>query len=440
MIPLIIVAASVRSLTHGWDCISCKTNSMLAGNFASMRPDFNLTEPWWIDTIADAYAAVMLNNFGRNIAPAYNGSGVDTKIMVARALKKRNPKVEVWFYQPADRLGDTPFVQEALNAHPEWWLRDDNGNIMPFGGATSELKQIDSSVVGAQDYFANLSVSLFHDRAEAAALLDGVFVDGVSFRNPNPTNISGDRYASLFAGQMTMMEKLCANLKALNGHGEAIGNPLVQYGAIGPNPNSSIPAGANITKTLSHYDGAFDEMFGSFLTMQGGMFGNGEWDAEKMRFSFDAVIQASGQGKTIVIHAFPGPATVPFNSIGPVGNQFRTASWAGATKSPTDPALARNASQDRLVESLAPFLIVANEHVFFSYGWFYNVEDGYIPCPASIECGMPSDWFPEFSKPLGPPEGPATTDAERNVWTRKFAHATVSVDLRDRTRSRVDWS
>lgn len=239
------------------------------------------------------------------------------------------------------------------------------------------MKQIDSSVVGAQDYFANLSISLFHDRAEAAALLDGVFVDGVSFRNPDAAKISSARYLTMFAGQMTMMEKLCTNIRALNPNGEAIGNPLLQYGMIGPQPNSSMPPGANITKTLSHYDGAFDEMFGSFNTVDRT---TGEWDVEKMRFSFDAIINASGMGKTIAIHAFPGPAFVPFNSIGPAGDTFTVASWAGPVKSPTDPALARAASQERLVESLAPFLIVANEHVFFSFGWVRDLDYHDISC------------------------------------------------------------
>ena len=46
---------------------------------------------------------------------------------------------------------------------------------------------------------------------------------------------------------------------------------------------------------------------------------------------------------------------------------------------------------------------------------------------------MPHEWwFPEFLEPLGAPEGPATTDPDRNNWTRKFAHATVSVNLRNR--------
>jgi len=71
------------------------------------------------------------------------------------------------------------------------------------------------------------------------------------------------------------------------------------------------------------------------------------------------------------------------------------------------------------VESLAPFLIVATERVFFGYGWFYNMEDGYIPCKAPHECGMPTAWFPEFSKPLGKPKGDATHDGTKTVWKRR---------------------
>jgi hypothetical protein len=427
ILSLLITMSS--ALTHGWDCVSCKSNSMLAANFGTFRTDINLQDPWWIETVASSHAAVLLNNFWTR---SYNGTGDDSKVVVARALKKSNPELNVYFYQPADRLGDTPFIQNVLKAHPEWWLRDDNGIEILFGGS---MHQIDPSVVAAQDYFANLSISLFHDHAEAVSLLDGVFVDGVGYRNPDPVNISQARYEKIFAGQMAMMEKLTVNLKALNPSNEAIGNPLLAYNA----PENSPEAKWNIS--LAHYGGAFDEMFGSFLTMQGGLHGNGEWDAEKMRFSMDAIINASAAGKTVMIHSFPGPATVPFPTIGDAAthNTFRAASWAGKIPAPTDATAARAASQARLVESLAPFLIVATERVFFGYGWFYNIEDGYIPCPSHIECGMPNEWFPEFSKPIGEPRGPATTDAERNVWTRRFAHANVTIDLRDRTLSHIGW-
>lgn len=40
----------------------------------------------------------------------------------------------------------------------------------------------------------------------------------------------------------------------------------------------------------------------------------------------------------------------------------------------------KKASGDMLVESLAPFLIMAEETSFFGYGWFYDIETGYAPC------------------------------------------------------------
>ena len=93
---------------------------MLVGNFGTSRPDFTLEDDWWINTIADSYYGVMLNNFWNH---DYNGTGTDNKILVARKLKARNPKLKVSFYQPADRFGDTVFVQDYVAKHPEMWLR-----------------------------------------------------------------------------------------------------------------------------------------------------------------------------------------------------------------------------------------------------------------------------------------------------------------------------
>ena len=198
---------AVAAMTHGWDCVSCPTNSMLAANFGTWRKDINLTDPWWINTTADSHAAVILNNFWKQGPGSYNGTGEDSKVTIARLLKARNPRIKVLFYQPADRLGDTQYVLDALESHPEWWLRDDYGNIIPFGGAGSTRKQIDTSVPGAQDFFANLSVSLFHSANDAKALLDGVMVDGTSWTGAARygPNVSATRYAALFDGKMAML-------------------------------------------------------------------------------------------------------------------------------------------------------------------------------------------------------------------------------------------
>ena len=53
----------------------------------------------------------------------------------------------------------------------------------------------------------------------------------------------------------------------------------------------------------------------------------------------------------------------------------------------TLPSYFGKAAADSLVQTLAPFLIVASERVFLQYAWFYQAQDGNFPCPAGIECG-----------------------------------------------------
>ena len=277
--------------------------------------------------------------------------------------------------------------------------------------------------------------------------MDGVFVDGAG-EGPQPLNVSNARWTRIKQGGQEMLAELKANLRALNG-GHVVGNPVLGY-----NSPEGTPA-AYWNTTMGNTDGGFDEMFGSFLTMVGYPSGiSSAWDAERMRWSMESIINASTAGKTIVIHSFPGPAgaiiknatTGKAEPLFPVrgkdktfhGNNFRVAQWAGAVPVPADAQGCREASAARLVESLAPFLIVVNENVFFGYGWFYDLEDGYIPCKEGVECGMPNEWFPEYTRPLGAPLGPAQKDASGMKWTRDFAHASVSVDLTDRTASKIE--
>jgi hypothetical protein len=160
LVAAAIAPASVFAapLTHGWDCIACDTNSMLAANFGSNRaqshcrlvlplihfiPDsqaynfrctlflkrqcdqtlgsnrptsvFNLTDPWWAEAVASRYAALALSDFFGG--GTYNGSGTNPVVDVARALKKANPKMKVLVYVAADRGLLTPFGQRAIQAH-----------------------------------------------------------------------------------------------------------------------------------------------------------------------------------------------------------------------------------------------------------------------------------------------------------------------------------
>ena len=67
------------------------------------------------------------------------------------------------------------------------------------------------------------------------------------------------------------------------------------------------------------------------------------------------------------------------------------------------------------------------------------MESGYAPCDDNRTlCLAPDGWYPEFSKPLGPPKGPAIESGD--VWTREFAHASVFINISNRSASRIDWS
>ena len=129
----------------------------------------------------------------------------------------------------------------------------------------------------------------------------------------------------------------------------------------------------------------------------------------------------------------PPPTPAPPHTY----NTFIATTWKGPVSMPVTADGVRQAAADVLVQTLAPFLIVANEHVFLQYSWFYEMQDGNIPCPPGIECGMPSSWYPEYAKPLGAPKGPAVKNGY--VWTREFAHASVYVDARSRAASKITW-
>ena len=87
-----------------------------------------------------------------------------------------------------------------------------------------------------------------------------------------------------------------------------------------------------------------------------------------------------------------------------------------------------------------------------------GVQSGWAPCPKNPgACELqvhaprflpadklgatglaPPDWYADLRRPLGPPLGPAVKSG--TVYTRHFQHATATVDLSDRRKSKVVWS
>ena len=88
----------------------------------------------------------------------------------------------------------------------------------------------------------------------------------------------------------------------------------------------------------------------------------------------------------------------------------------------------REILRDELDFCLACFLICAGENCYFNYSWGYGEWDR--------GTSGNFDWYPQFDRPLGPPNGEFKQDGL--VFTREFAHAAVRVDLKTE-QAHIDW-
>jgi hypothetical protein len=397
---------------------------MLAGNWA-IRPSslINTTDLWWAKTIVSSYVGVALN-----INPFNHSITVE----IARILKKLNPKFKVLIYQNSDFGPDTNEASAIIKAHPEWWCRDNGGGVVKINGKFPWVLNHSRSEV--RSFYNNWPLKIFGD--EAKELVDGIFNDGMGY-SPNALGkYTGlDRYDEWFRGLMTLGDEARAIYGGLNG-GEVWGNAALGVTARWANItyNGSLVSWRTV---MDHIDGGFLEGAGGYWYINQT---TGDWIPDYFNLFLEVIINASTAGKTVVLHFNPGPSFPPFvyypiNSTG--DNRFIANKWLGPRQFPNTADGVRQAAADSLVQTLAPFLITANEHVFLQYSWFYEMQDGCIPCPEGMECGMPSKWYPEYSKPLGPPKGPAVNKGY--IWTREFAHASVYVDSRDRWASKITW-
>ena len=91
------------------------------------------------------------------------------------------------------------------------------------------------------------------------------------------------------------------------------------------------------------------------------------------------------------------------------------------------PTVLEALSRKRMPYYLAAFLIGAQEHSYFQYGWGWKLKTGPL-------CG-----YPELKKPLGKPRGDYTR-IDPGGWTfrREFEHAIVRLDL-DAREGRIEW-
>lgn len=250
---------------------------------------------------------------------------------------------------------------------------------------------------------------------------------------------------------MLMLSEAKTFFKQANG-GEVLGNPTLEWGVVGyPDRESKLP----FSDPHYHWQfltGTLDEMFGGFGSQQS----NGQWNASTMNISISAIVQSSTElGATVLVRGYPGPCSTPFISVNAscIGSDMcpKTGPKAGIKTitvptwpeawpevTPTTVEGLQSAAARLIDQALAPYLIVTGPSVWWSYAYFYGSDTGFYECKANPKsCLAPAGWYPALRAKLGKPLGPAKNTGWK--WSREFEFATVSIDLEDRTASRVSF-
>jgi hypothetical protein len=404
-------APAVAPWTHAWDTAGDGMWVDFAGAAHRTLPSKAQTE-----FIAAHYAVVSLEKCFATAA----GTNEGVVGGYAAALRAANPALRVLYYFNSEYdFSDCYDAGAVFNARPGWWLRDDSG--APYGSPGQRTHDVTQAAVRA--YITAALVNASGAARAAGGALSGVFFDRM-FPKPFP-DMSPQRNAAAAAGKFAAADEARAALHdAASGFtpdARLLGNVFNLYTSVDPGHG---------TESLPHVDGGCFEHWGGFEMLDAT---TGKLDPALYEVGRQLVVNATRAGQNVFIRGWPGPATQPITALGP--------SWPGG-RQPQDRAGLAAAAAEWFVPALASYLVVAENTTFFSYSWWYTVDDGVTPCPeAPGTCSAPAGWYPELSKPLGPPAGPAARVPGGSGWryARSFAHADVVYDAGDVKASTITW-
>ena len=143
-------------------------------------------------------------------------------------MKQIKPAFKCLIYQNSEFGPQTVDSQAVINAHPEWWIKDDAGNPIMHAQKTYILNHSRADV---RSWYNNYPIQVFGKRAKE--LLDGIFNDGMGYSPEefgpacNATTcwpkVNRARNDAAFAGKMLLGDEARTLYGNLNG-GEVWGN------------------------------------------------------------------------------------------------------------------------------------------------------------------------------------------------------------------------
>ena len=301
----------------------------------------------------------------------------------AKAVKEINPNAKILYYRNVIVHYGGYAADKALGQIPGAMLQDKDGDTKLV---RNRVKAYDLSNPDLRKWWTDACSSMTSDPH-----IDGIFLDGnikALERGYLARQIGAAKKKQTMDGYHLMMKQTR----------EAIGPEKLMV--------------ANILRArfenagleyLDYFDGSYLEGF--FHNVGGASY------EEYVAKGIDAMQKAARQGKII---AFTSGFATPRNksALGIDEGHATVKSHAQAREALTYP--------------LAIFLVCAEKNSYF------RIHEGY----SANEGDRWMRWFPEYDRPLGPPDGPATKDGDR--YTRTFQHATVQLDIQKRTAN-IEW-
>ena len=363
------------------------------------------------------------------------------------------PPPRVLFYWSSN-IAVADCYEDALGGlilqHPEWWLRNTTGGAIwsdPHHVGTRPY--IDFSVPAAAAWWVSVPVSVMRRTGSA---MGGVFADSAgdwAYHLLASGQITQGKAAAVNAAHKRALGALRAALRAVADEDEDGGRaPLLLGNALGP--CSHPPCSANGVQLLREgvVDAVCAEHFGAFEWSNNAT--SGAVDAAVVNQWLDLFDAAAAVNGSVFVKAWPGPETGPIDGNGP--------SWPTEFRSPRSgkpldrsSAGIAEAAADMLDYALACYLCVQRPGFLFSYGWWYDVAQGYLP-----GADAPAGWYPQLSRPLGKAISAAQISGRHShshdhdsggsgggapiMCTRQYEGARVQVDFLDFGSANITWN
>lgn len=353
------------------------------------RPTFSWdTVPQWlIVRKATAFSDEELDLISRSPLVVFEketgkdaGSVEEGILLAARAVKARNPAGFALFYWNAVINYGNYRANETFERNRERWAMNKDGKTFLF---KDRYPVYNLTERGWQDWWVATAKQMASDPA-----IDGIMIDAIC-----KTTTTEDGGLSLYPANDygRAYFETATRLKTEIGSKLLIGNAI----------RANAPQ-ANL-QHLNYLDGSYVERWA--LPTGGSRF------EDYVLEGMEAMTKALSAGKLILFNS--GPDVFGRDRL-PPGDPRKKEEWM----------------KQNILFPLAVFLMIAEEGAYFHWGTGPNTMPG-----AHMDIWR-NDIYPELSRPLGRPLGPAVK--EGFVFTRSFEHLDIWLDVRAR-EAKLVW-